>query len=155
MTAAIERAIGQFPDLTNYGLCLPPEWCWTQRRYEEEFSLGRAKMFTPDALDQFARACAWLSQQNRTRRVNQRAGDTYLLKRCMERDGFGYCTNGMFIAAAVACGFIVAHRRGTPNGWVNVSMRARNSRRHGARRPYPPGTQAAPPRSLPQGVPTP
>ncbi len=141
--ALIERAIARFPRLTSYGLCVYDEPRLTREQVEEQFRQGRAKMFTQDALDAFARACAWLSRQERTQRINPSAGDSYLLKRCMDRDGFGYVTNGLLVAAAVACGFIVAHRKDTPNAYINVSKRVRSSRRHGSRRPYPSGAQPA------------
>jgi hypothetical protein len=61
----------------------------------------------------FTAARAWLRQFSKLKRVNQR-GTSY-----------GYITNGVFIAAAIAEGYRVRRTRGgSPNAWFNISTKA-------------------------------
>ena len=63
-------------------------------------------MLTPEAVDQFRRAGDWLKRQPRTKNINKRAGTSYGLKEEVEAES-GYVSNGMFIAAAIACDYLV------------------------------------------------
>lgn len=116
---AINRVVAQFPDLTDFGFGV-----WNEHRLSREeriakFAEDRARMFHPRSLEQFVRACAWLQPLERTQHVNPRAGSSYGMKHVAEHD-IGYITNGMFIAAAVACGLQIKRIEDSPNAWFNL-----------------------------------
>jgi len=50
----------------------------------------------------------------------RRAATSYTLKHEAQEE-IGYVTNGMFIAAAIACGFEVMQAKDGPNAWLNIS----------------------------------
>jgi hypothetical protein len=79
-------------------------------------------MVTADAIAQFRRAHAWLGRQPRTKNVNRSAGISYGLKHEIEAEG-AYVSNGIFIAAAIACGFRVDQSGfNSLNAWLNISQ---------------------------------
>lgn len=119
---AIKRAIEKCPELTAFGFGVFNEKYLPTAQRDAEFRKEREEMFAPRSLEQFERACDWLSGQRRTKQVNPRAGTSYGLKHKME-DAAGYVTNGMFIAAAIACGFKVARAFGSPNAFLNISTK--------------------------------
>jgi hypothetical protein len=73
--------------------------------------------------DEFERSCEWLKRQPRTKNLNRRAGTSYGLKHEAEKE-VGYMHNGMFIAAAIACGFKVERDDNGPNAFMNISVRS-------------------------------
>src|SRR5271166_6416600 len=90
------------------------------------FERDRATLLDDRSLAQFMGARQWLRQFTKTKAVNPRAGSSYGLKHVAEAD-IGYVTNGVFIAAAAAEGFIVKRcRPDSPNAWFNISSRARS-----------------------------
>jgi hypothetical protein len=66
--------------------------------------------------------CGWLGRQKMIKTIN-RTGTSYGLKHVAERD-IGYLTNGIFIAAAHACGYRVVRVGDSPNAWLNISQAA-------------------------------
>jgi hypothetical protein len=117
---AIRRAMARYPELTYVGFGLGA------LRYDDRLAGIRAerdRMLTPAAIDEFQRAQRWLEQQPRTKNVNRRAGTSYGLKPEAEGAEGGYISNGMFIAAAIACGFkIEPVAPESASAWLNMSV---------------------------------
>lgn len=124
--AAIKRALTRFPELTDFGFGVFDERRLPPTERAEQFRANRALMFETRSLDGFQRACDWLTRQRRTKQINPGAGSSYGLKHAAEYE-VGYVTNGMFIAAAVACGFRVKRIADSPNAHLNISTTANNT----------------------------
>jgi hypothetical protein len=92
---------------------------------EAEFLNWREDIRRPASPAGFMVARGWLKQFGKIKALNKR-GSSYGLKHVAARD-IGYVTNGVFIAAAIAEGFIV-RRAGafgdSPNAWFNISAKA-------------------------------
>lgn len=119
---AIERVMAQEPFLTRSGFFCGLSWPREVR--EATFRKMREDMPSPRLIDQFEQSCEWLKRWPRTKNVNLRAGTSYGLKHEAEK-GVGYVQNGMFIAAAIACGFKVKREGFTPNASMNISALAK------------------------------
>jgi hypothetical protein len=105
---AIKQAVERFPELTAFGFGVFDEARLSPVEREISFREERQNMFTAQALVYFQKAVDWLSRQQKTKTSNQRAGTSYGIKHKMEAgDGRNYVPNGIFIAAAHACGFKV------------------------------------------------
>ena len=87
-------------------------------------------MFEPRAIEEFNRACNWLNRQSQTKNINPRAGTSYGLKHAAEHE-VGYIANGMFVAAAITCGFRIKRNADSPNAYLNISTTANNTMRRG------------------------
>jgi hypothetical protein len=127
---AITRAVAEFPELTAFGFGVFDERKLTPAERAEKFRLEREQMFSAHSIEEFNRVCDWLGRQARTKRINPRAGSSYGLKHAAEHE-VGYSTNGMFIAAAVACGFCIQRIGDSPNAYLNISTTANNTVRRG------------------------
>jgi hypothetical protein len=75
-------------------------------------------------LNSFVAARAWLRRFPRLKRVNRRRGTSYGLKDVADRE-IGYLTNGVFIAAAIAEGFVVQRIKDGANARIGISSAAR------------------------------
>jgi hypothetical protein len=111
-----------YPDLTYGGFAVGGGPKRSPQERASERRRARREMLTPQALEQFCRACDWLDDQPRTGRINSRAGNSYCLKEEVEQDG-AYVSSGMFITAAIACGYQV-ERAGfnSRHAWLNISQ---------------------------------
>ena len=98
----IEKAISKLPELTIFGVGI----------YENGRGLSkpeRDRKFQEDqesliqSVEPFDKTCAWLSQIEKIKSINTRRS-SYGLKHIAEKD-IGYIANGVFIAAAIHCGF--------------------------------------------------
>jgi hypothetical protein len=120
--ADMERVMVQEPQLTDFGFGI--HYCGrkTKEEYEVEFSRERKAICELRSLEQFMAARSWLTQFGRTKAIN-RCGSSYGLKHVAARD-IGYVTNGVFIAAAIAEGFIVRRIEYGPNALFNISSKA-------------------------------
>jgi hypothetical protein len=76
-----------------------------------------------EQLRSFVAARAWLRRFPRLKRVNRRRGTCYGLKHVAERE-IGYVTNGAFIAAAIAEGFVVRRIKHSVNARIGISNSA-------------------------------
>jgi hypothetical protein len=111
------------PELTPYGFGVfdfrgegrRPGWRAETLRQEREKLRGQ--------LNSFVAARAWLRRFPRLKRVNRRRGTSYGLKHVAERE-IGYLTNGVFIAAAIAEGFVVRRIKHSPNARIGISSSA-------------------------------
>jgi hypothetical protein len=134
--AEIQLAVTRYPELTDFGFGVYDE---RSRRLspaerEAKFQINRAKLFEERSLRQFLSARAWLQGQGMRKTLNKR-GTSYGLKHVAAHD-IGYCTNGVFIAAAISAGFRI-ERAGpwgqSPNAFINISSRAWRRPRDGGR----------------------
>jgi hypothetical protein len=118
---AIVQVMAKEPLLTQSGFF--QGWRWPRDVREATLRERREAMLTPYAIDEFERSCEWLKRQPRTKNLNRRAGTSYGLKHEAEKE-VGYMHNGMFIAAAIACGFKVERDDNGPNAFMNISVRS-------------------------------
>ncbi len=111
-----------YPELTYGGFVIGGGPKRSRKERAAEKRRARRKMLTLFPLDQFRRAISWLDEQPRTRKINRRAGSSYGLKEEVELDG-QYVSSGMFIAAAIACGYQV-ERAGfnSRDAWLNIGQ---------------------------------
>lgn len=98
----------------------------TSRERVVELQRQRELIREPEALAQFTAARFWLSHFSKLKAVNP-LGSSYGLKHVAEPD-IGYCTNGVFIAAALAEGFTVRRVDDSPNALFNISTKAWGTR---------------------------
>lgn len=105
----------QLPMLTDFGLGLPPGTRKRQRArlIREE----KARLLASE--ERFESACEWLQGVDKTREINTRH-NSYFIKHITERRIGGHLSNGVFIAAAVHCGFTVQTARDFPNVLFNM-----------------------------------
>ena len=80
-------------------------------------------------MGQFIAARFWLRHFAKIKAPNK-LGTSYALKHVAGRD-IGYTTNGAFIAAALAEGFIVQRAGDSPNALFNISTQAWGKPRSG------------------------
>jgi hypothetical protein len=113
-----ERQLGDF----GFGVFLPPSKTPKERAAE----LRRQREIIRDdrALGQFLAARLWLRRFDKIKAPSQ-IGSSYGLKHVAEAE-IGYTTNGAFIAAAIAEGFIVRRVGDGPNALLNISTQAWN-----------------------------
>jgi len=125
--ANMRAVMASYPQLADFGFGIYQGY--RGKPLEERltiFERDRATLLDDRSLAQFMGARQWLRQFTKTKAVNPRAGSSYGLKHVAEAD-IGYVTNGVFIAAAAAEGFIVKRcRPDSPNAWFNISSRARS-----------------------------
>ncbi|HUK09487.1 MAG TPA: hypothetical protein VLX09_16560 [Stellaceae bacterium] len=124
---AIEHAVELFPTLTSHGFGLVRIGQWKVDYGNEEFLQARADLYA--SKDQFRAAYGWLRRQPRTKNVSPDAVTSYGIKHVAEPE-IGYVTNGVFIAAAIACGFKVQPcSPGNVNAVFNMSSKVWRERR--------------------------
>jgi hypothetical protein len=121
----LARVAEEYPDLTSFGFGIFRHYYPRKSPAEREvlFAQERADLLSNVGVEYFIRARKWLSVQLRTKNVNRKASQSYGLKHEAEQVE-GYVTNGAFIAAAIAEGFIVQRcPDGNPNAWLNISSK--------------------------------
>lgn len=122
-TSAIAAVLKTLPDLTPNGLGLyeefttyvPPEERAVRIHAEQERLLADVAGFEA--------ACSWLKSRAKIKSIN-RKHCSYGLKHYMERDKFGYVSQGTFIAAAVHMGFNYACDKKHHSIYINISEKA-------------------------------
>ena len=119
--ADMHAVMNAHPQLTDHGFGIFDGY---RRKPIEErkaiFARDRACLTEERALGQFDAARAWLRQWSKLKRINPRVGSSYHLKH-VAQDAIGYSTNGVFIAAAIAEGFMVKRCDwSSPNAWLNI-----------------------------------
>jgi hypothetical protein len=119
--ADMARVLEQEPELSDFGYGLSgAEQTHEERR--ARFETNRQLIREPRSLAQFLAARQWLRQFAKIGSFNKR-GTSYGLKHVAAHD-MGYCTNGVFIAAAIAEGFRVRREGRSPNVVLNISTTA-------------------------------
>ncbi|MCD6174299.1 MAG: hypothetical protein J7K65_00840 [Planctomycetes bacterium] len=118
---SIQKAIDQFPDLTDFGMGIfryttKPT---TPEEREAKFKQNQAALL--DSVDSFEKTCDWLSTKKKIKTINSKHS-SYGLKHMAEHE-IGYITNGVFIAAAIHCGFDIKIDGG-PNVMINISEKS-------------------------------
>lgn len=108
------------PELTDFGFGVYDSHRKTRDQIGVELAKERLAMLQPRSIGEFGLAQQWLGSFKKLSRPNKR-GTSYGLKH-VAAHSIGYCTNGMFIAAAIAAGFSV--ERAGPNGYLNISSMA-------------------------------
>jgi hypothetical protein len=99
----------------------------TPRERVAELRRQREAICTPEALRQFMAARLWLRGFAKTK-AQDKYGSSYGLKH-VAQSAIGYTTNGAFIAAAIAEGFIVRRIWRQPERVVQHFNRAREDER--------------------------
>jgi len=117
---AIETAIRQLPELTDFGVGTYNEKRLAPEVRKQNFEKDRAALL--ESLEGFEKACHWLSRQKKIKSINTKHS-SYGLKHIAEKE-VGYITNGVFIAAAIHCGFTVKTYPGDPNVSINISEKS-------------------------------
>lgn len=116
------RILKFHPDLTYGGFVIGDYRKIGREERDAETARERDKMLTPDSLDQFKRCYDWLARQPRTRKVHPKSGNSYCLKEEVEQDG-QHVSSGMFIAAAIACGYTIAQAGyNSRHAWLNIGQ---------------------------------
>ncbi|MGD0109413.1 MAG: hypothetical protein ABSC06_36085 [Rhodopila sp.] len=108
------------PELCDFGFGVYDQHAKTRGQIADELARERAAMLEPRSIGQFGAAQRWLGEFKKLSRPNKR-GTSYGLKH-VAAPSIGYCTNGMFIAAAVAAGFSL--KRVGANAYFNISSEA-------------------------------
>jgi hypothetical protein len=116
------KVLAREPELNDFGFGVFDPRSKTPEERAVVFRRDREFIRDPSSLAQFTAARAWLNRFDKLKALNKR-GSSYGLKHVAEHD-IGYLTNGVFIAAAIAEGFIVQRIGDSPNAWFNISTKA-------------------------------
>jgi len=96
----ILRAIRVLPGLTDYGNGIPG-WVPIRQR-KKKLKMEKSRLLASE--ERFESACQWLQGIDKTEVINT-INSSYYLKHIAERRIGGHLSNGVFIAAAIDCGF--------------------------------------------------
>ena len=117
----IRAVVSQLPQLTDFGVGI-----FQNGRGLSEVERNKKIKEEQEALIQsveaFNKTCSWLSQIDKLKNINYKHS-SYGLKHIAEND-IGYITNGVFIAAAIHCGFEFKTEFGSPNVCFNMSEKS-------------------------------
>ena len=85
---------------------------------------GRSQddMLSDADAETFLRVCAWLHGMTALKHCNRHT-TSYVLKHAAEDAIDSYVPNGVFIAAALHCGFTITRIAHSPNCYCNISQR--------------------------------
>jgi hypothetical protein len=111
------------PELGDFGFGVFDPRSKTSEQRAAELRRQREAIREPTALGQFLAARLWLRGFAKTK-AQDKYGTSYGLKHVMQRNIDCYVTNGCFIAAAIAEGFIVRRIGDGPNASFNISAKA-------------------------------
>jgi hypothetical protein len=99
----IRKATAREPLLTDHGLGIYNHgYGLSKSEIREEFQKEREALFTN--VNEFGKICRLLKRVNKIKTINTGHG-SYALKHAAERTVGCYVSNGIFIAAAIHCGF--------------------------------------------------
>jgi hypothetical protein len=110
----IQAVMKRIPQLTAFGIGTFKEGDTA------EFHRGQEELLA--SVEQCTKVCEWLSRLDKQKTINTRRS-SYGLKHLAER-AVGYVANGVFIAAAVHCGFPYRLSPGSPNVCFGISERS-------------------------------
>jgi len=117
----IQKAIDKLPELTDFGVGI--------YEHGRKLSLAKRKQkfresqeILLNSTNSFKKTCAWLSSIQKIKSINLKR-TSYGLKHIAEKD-IGYITNGVFIAAAIHCGFDFKVAHNSPNVMFNMSEKS-------------------------------
>lgn len=121
----IAAVMAKIPDLNDFGIGF---FCGHRSKPAKE----RAQILRRDreqllaSAEDCTRVCKWLAGLEKIRTINDRR-TSYGLKH-FAAGSIGYVTNGVFIAAAVHCGFRYRLIPGSPNVQFGISERSLRKR---------------------------
>lgn len=118
--ANIQKAIVLLPALTDYGIGIPNKRGATAEENEKRFRDEQSNLLS--RTKEFELTCQWLSQIDKIKTIN-RNHSSYSLKHLAEKS-IGYITNGIFIAAAINCGFATKRFGLSANVHFNMSEKS-------------------------------
>src|SRR3954467_4152410 len=119
----IQRVIEKVPGLNEFGVGL---YAWG-RPQEDRGAIFRADTEALLASEEACtKVCDWLGAMEKTKTINTR-DTSYGLKHLAAHE-IGYVTNGVFIAAAVHCGFPYRLTPGRPNVEFGISEKSLKER---------------------------
>lgn len=117
----IQKTIDKLPRLTDFGVGLFDHGRGlSPAQFQEKFQKEQETLL--NSTDAFFKTCEWLSEIEKIKTINSKH-TSYGLKHIAEKD-IGYITNGVFIAAAIHCGFDFKTRAGSPNVIFNMSEKS-------------------------------
>lgn len=117
----IENVINQIPELTDFGIGIYENGKGlSTSEYELEFKKNQNLLLK--STDSFDKTVNWLCDIKKIKRINNKH-TSYELKHLAEKD-INYITNGVFIAAAIHCGFNYKLEKGCPNVLFNMSEKS-------------------------------
>ena len=112
----IQRIMDEVSGLNDFGIGVFGQRKKKPDERAKELAEGRAQLL--ESVEACNKVCDWLVQVDKIKTIN--TGQTsYGLKHIAEND-IGYITNGVFITAAIYCGFPYRINPGSPN--VNFGM---------------------------------
>src|SRR5690349_135793 len=97
----IQKVIDKLPQLTDAGVAVNIGNKMSQDEYEKKFHEDRESLL--NSTEVFEKTCKWLEHIQKIKTINQNHSSSDL-KHIAERET-GYISNGVFIAAAIHCGF--------------------------------------------------
>lgn len=114
----IQRVMKTLPLLTDYGI--GPPYGTRLRDRSKVIKQEKRKLLSSE--EGFEAACDWMKDINKTVGINTKH-NSYFLKHILERRlGIGHISNGVFIAAAIHCGFNYKIARHYPNVVFNMDQ---------------------------------
>lgn len=93
----------------------------TPEQRKENLELSRQALLR--SVESFEKACEWLAVRAKRKTIN-RFQSSYGLKHRVEEEVQCYIANGVFIAAAMHCGFQIERVYNSPNCYLNISQKA-------------------------------
>jgi hypothetical protein len=117
----LEAVMAQFPDLNYFGMGVFEPRTKTPEERAKELQAGRVDML--EHVDMFDAVCEWLRNMPALQNVNLRR-TSYGLKHLAERSLGSYVANGIFIAAALHCGYPYRRIENSPNMSFGISEKA-------------------------------
>ena len=116
----IQKIMDKVSGLNDFGIGTFNPGKRTSEEREKDFAEGKDKLL--ESVDACTKCCEWLDKLEKVNAINSRQ-NSYGLKHVAEVD-IGYLTNGVFITAAIHCGFKYRVIPGSPNVEFNVSEKS-------------------------------
>ena len=107
--------MNKLPMLTDFGLGIP--YGTPIKRRSKAIKAEKSRLLNSE--ERFEAACEWLQGLEKTLTINTRH-TSYFMKHIAERRIGGHLSNGVFIAAAIHCGFSFKPSRHYPNLFFNI-----------------------------------
>lgn len=117
----IKNATSKLSQLTDFGVGLSLNSKELVKvEYEKYFKNQQFALIK--RIDGFNKTCKWLAKISKIKTINK-SRSSYGLKHLAEKE-IGYITNGVFIAAAIHCGFDFKLQIGSANVFFNMSEKS-------------------------------
>lgn len=116
----VQRIMDEVPGLNDFGIGVFNQRRKKPEEREKELAEGKAQLL--DSVDACNKVCEWLASIDKIATINHRHS-SYGLKHVAEED-IGYVTNGVFITAAIYCGYKFRVTPGSPNVEFGMSEKS-------------------------------